>query len=274
VVKGIGDDCAVVDAGRGMYTLLTSDMIVEGVDFRRGEKPELVGRKALAVNLSDIAACGGIPQYALVSLGLPAASTVEAVTGMYRGMSRLAREFGMTVVGGDISRAPALTVDVSLHGSVEKENLVLREGAQEGDIILATGSFGGSIKGRHLRFTPRVKEARYLVNNFRVNAMIDSSDGLAQDLGHILEKSRAGCVLFESLIPQSKDSRGIDDALHSGEDFELIFTADRENAEAMLRSRRFLFSAIGSVTRRGTGMRMVDRGGRVRRVEPRGWRHF
>jgi thiamine-monophosphate kinase len=274
VIKGIGDDCAVIDTGSHAYTLMTCDMIVEGVDFERGERPQRIGRKALAVSLSDIAACGGLPHYALVSLGLPAKTPVAVVDELYRGMAALAREYGVSIVGGDISKAPTLTIDLSLYGSVEKHQLVLRDGAREGDIIFVTGSFGGSIKGKHLTFTPRLKESAFLVNNFKVNSMIDCSDGLAQDLQHILEASNAGCILFEHMIPQSKASKGIEDALFSGEDFELIFTVGQEAARGIMAQTQFEFYPIGSVAAPRSGMRIIDDKGRGGRLEPKGFRHF
>ena len=274
VVKGIGDDCAVVDAGLGRYTLLTCDMIVEKVDFRPNEKPGLIGRKALAISLSDIAACGGIPKFALVSLGLPRGFSVAKVEAMYKGMESLARKFGVSIVGGDVSKAPALTLDVSVYGSVEKQNLALRGGAQPGDTIFVTGSFGGSIKGKHLSFVPRLKESRYLVTHFRINSMIDCSDGLAADLGHIMEQSGTGCVIFENLIPRSKAARNLDDALYSGEDFELIFTASPDMSEDIAQARGFEFKPIGTVTSRRSGMRIVNIRGESRKLQPKGYRHF
>ncbi|MGE5308388.1 MAG: thiamine-phosphate kinase [Deltaproteobacteria bacterium] len=274
VIKGIGDDCAVVEAGMGRYTLLTCDMIVEKVDFRPAEKPALIGRKALAISLSDIAACGGIPKFALVSLGLPRGFSVAKVEAIYKGMEALARQFGVSIVGGDISSTPVLTLDVSVYGSVEKQNLVLRSGAQPGDTIFVTGSFGGSIKGKHLSFVPRLKESRYLVTHFRINSMIDCSDGLAADLGHIMEQSKTGCVIFENLVPKSKDARDLDDALYSGEDFELIFTASPDMAEDIAQARGFEFHPIGTVTGKRSGLRIVNIRGASRKLQPKGYRHF
>lgn len=274
VVKGIGDDCAVVEGGGENYTLLTSDMIVAGVDFKPGESPRLIGRKALAVSVSDIAACGGIPRYALVSIGLPKRFPVKAVDAIYGGMQKLAGEYGVNIVGGDISRSPQLTIDLSLHGVVEKKNLVLRSGAKDGDVIFVTGAFGGSIKGKHLRFAPRLKEARFLVEHFKVNAMIDCSDGLAQDLRHILAASRVGCVIFEGLIPLSGACRGIDDALYSGEDFELIFTVAAKDASRLMSVKEHDFIPIGNVSAARWGARIIGKKGVSRELSERGWSHF
>lgn len=274
VVKGIGDDCAVIDTGGADYTLLTCDMIVAGVDFEPEEQPRRIGRKALAVSISDIAACGGVPRYALVSLGMPANFPAASVNAIYDGMADLAEEYGVSIVGGDTSKAPVLTIDLSLYGTVEKKNLVLRSGAKEGDVIFVTGEFGGSIRGKHLMFTPRLKESRFLVNTVAVHAMIDCSDGLAADLHHILEASNAGCVLFEHLIPQAAASSGIEDALSSGEDFELIFTVSQEDAGRLVAEKAFDFHPLGSVTARRLGMRMVDAKGASRIIVPKGYRHF
>jgi thiamine-monophosphate kinase len=274
VIKGIGDDCAVLDTGAAAYTLMTCDMIVEGVDFKPGERLQRIGRKALAISLSDIAACGGLPRYCLVSLGLPKRFPVAGVDALYRGLTGLAKEYDVNIVGGDISRAPVLTVDLSLFGEVEKKNLVLRSGARERDVIFVTGSFGGSIRGKHLGFTPRLKESRFLVGNFKLNAMIDCSDGLAADLGHILEASNGGCVIFEHLIPQSKASAGIKDALFSGEDFELIFTANETEAKRIMATTEFEFFPIGSVVDRRSALRIIDGNGIPRNLEQKGFHHF
>ncbi|MDD5348329.1 MAG: thiamine-phosphate kinase, partial [Candidatus Omnitrophica bacterium] len=194
VVQGIGDDCAVIRYSRDEYLLYTCDMIVEGIDFTRGTDPVLVGRKAIAVSISDIAACGGIPSHCLVSLGLPKQTPVGVVDRLYKGITGIAREFNVDVVGGDISKADRLVLDVSMAGLVKHRHLALRSAARPGDILFATGSFGGSIRGKHLTFVPRLAESQYLVRNFGVHAMIDVSDGLLQDLSHILAESRVGVI--------------------------------------------------------------------------------
>jgi len=165
VIKGIGDDCAVLPYTAKQYLLYTCDMLVEGVDFRQNDDPALIGRKALAVSLSDIASCGGIPRWCLVSIGLAPGTLVHKIDTLYRGIVRLARRFCVAVVGGDISAAPKLVINTSVIGEVEKKKLVLRNGAQPGDIIFTTGEFGGSLKGKHLRFEPRLEEAAFLVKN-------------------------------------------------------------------------------------------------------------
>ena len=274
VIKGPGDDCAVVKFNRHYYQLLTCDMIVEGVDFKPHDKPSLVGRKALAVSLSDIAACAGIPKYAVVALGLPKHTRVETVDEICRGMFRLAREFKVNIVGGDISRSLRLTIDVSMTGLVEKKYLVLRNGASVGDFIFVSGALGGSISGKHLTFIPRVKEARFLAENFKINSMIDISDGLAQDLRHILEQSCAGAVIYADLIPRAHASVSLEDALYSGEDFELLFTMPRKEAGKLIALRPGVFHPIGHITDKKSGLRLIDRNCRERVIIPRGYKHF
>ena len=275
VIKGIGDDCAVLKYDKYNYQLLTCDMLVEGVDFTRKDKPFLVGRKALAVSISDIASCGGLPRYALVSLGMPKSASVDLVDKLYGGMISLAKLYKINIVGGDISSAKFLTINLSLLGEVKKKNLLLRCGAKPGDFIFVTGELGGSISGKHLKFTPRLKEARLLVKNFKINSMIDVSDGLVQDLSHILEESNAGAFIYEKLLPFSSQARDLADALYAGEDFELLFTMSRKEAGKLMRmKKRINCRLIGEIVDRKEGLRLVDRKGRVKLLNLRGFRHF
>ena len=274
VVCGPGDDCAVVKLNRSKYLLFTCDMLVEGVDFTGSDDPYLIGRKALAVSLSDIAACAGIPRYALVSLGLHKDTRLEYVDKLHRGMRDLARRYGVNLVGGDFSRSSKLTIDVSLTGEVEKRKLVLRNGSKAGDIIFVSGAFGGSIRGKHLRFTPRVKEARWLAANFKVNAMIDVSDGLMQDLGHILESSRVGALVYAGAIPLSPEARNLNDALYEGEDFELLFTLSAPEARRLARKGNKAFRPIGRIMPRSEGFSLVTESGCEKPARPGGFRHF
>lgn len=273
VIKGIGDDCAVLKFSPQKYLLFTCDMIGEGIDFTSRDDRALVGRKALAVCVSDIAACGGVPRHALVTLGIPSKTKVEDIDRIYKGLNVIAKEFKVNIAGGDISKAPKLTIDVSLLGEVEKKKLVLRSGAKPGDIIFVTGSFGGSIKGKHLIFTPRLKEARYLTENFKINAMIDVSDGLLQDLGHILKESKTGAVIYEDLIPVSPWADGLKSALGDGEDFELIFTLSLAGARRLKKTGRE-FIPIGEVTAEKFGVNLLDKNGKLKKIKPEGFTHF
>lgn len=274
VVVGSGDDCAVLKYSVDKYQLFSCDMLIEGEDFYSNEKPYLIGRKALAVSLSDIAACAGIPRHCVVSLGLPKNTSLKFTEQLFKGMHDLAKKYKVNIVGGDLSRVGKIIIDVSILGLVEKKKLVLRTGAKPGDIIFVTGYLGGSIKGKHLKFIPRLREARFLVNNFKVNSMIDISDGLAQDLGHILEESSVGAALYEDLIPISKDADGLKDALYSGEDFELVFTLSRKEAKRLCMQGLSNFRVIGEISKNKYELKLVGSRGREKNIQAEGFRHF
>lgn len=274
VVKGSGDDCAVLKFDKKRYQLFTCDMIVEGVDFLSKDKPQLIGRKALAISISDIAACGGLPRYAVVSFGIPKTTHVKRIDKIAEGMFNLAREYKVNIVGGDLSRTNRLIIDASMLGIVEKKFLVLRSGARIGDIIFVTGELGGSIRGRHLRFTPRLKEARFLVKNFKVNSMIDVSDGLAQDLGHILEQSKVGAIIYEDLIPVSKEAHNLREAIFMGEDFELLFTLSRKETKRLSKRNFGIFKPIGEVVEQRYGLRLIDKKNKEKILKLKGFQHF
>ena len=274
VFKGSGDDCAVLRLNKSSYQLFTCDMIIEGVDFSKTDSLQAVGRKALAISISDIAACGGFPKHAVVSLGLPKYMQVDQVDLLAKGIFDLAKKYKINIVGGDISASTKLIIDVSMLGEVEKHKLCLRRGAKYGDMIMVTGSFGGSIKGKHLKFTPRLKEARFLVDNFKISSMIDVSDGLIQDLGHILEQSSTGAVLYESLIPLSKEAKGIEEALCSGEEFELLFTVPRDQASKIIKSSKYRFSVIGEIMPASFGLRSINHKSKYSKLKLQGFKHF
>lgn len=275
VVKGPGDDCAVVARGAaGAYQLFTCDMLVEGVDFTARDDPFLVGRKAVAVSLSDIAACAGVPRYCLVSAGIPGKLSPRTVMRLFDGMRACLRQFDTALIGGDVSRSRDLVLDVTMVGEVKKKHLVLRSGARAGDLIFVTGPLGGTRSGKHLDFVPRVREARALAASCRLHAMIDISDGLCQDLGHICKESRVGAVLYEHLIPVRPQALSLDDALSGGEDFELLFTVSRADARRLSRERTRRAWCVGEVTPASRGLRLIDSSGRERTVTPRGFRHF
>ena len=193
VIVGIGDDAAVLEFDKKQYLLMTADMIVEDVDFRLpGSEPEQIGWKAVCCSVSDIAAMGGVPVWAVVSVGLPKKLALETVSKIYSGIKKAAQEFNVNLVGGDTSSADKLVIDVAMIGKVEKKKLALRSNAKLGDAVFVTGTLGGAVaSGKHLNFTPRVKESQALVNNFKINAMMDISDGLSSDLKHILQMSKA-----------------------------------------------------------------------------------
>lgn len=279
VVKGSGDDAAVIKWTGRKYLLLTCDMVIEDVHFKIAEaSPFQIGRKALARNISDIAAMGGIPRYALVSVGISRAAPISLVNGVWKGMNTLAKEHKINIVGGDMSASDKLVIDIALAGEVEKRNLVTRAGAKAGDLILVTGSLGGSIKGKHLDFTPRVKEARSLVKNFKINSMIDISDGLTLDLWRILDASEVGARIYRKAIPLSKDADSFEKAIYDGEDFELLFTMSVKEARRFFKTAlgkmETPVSLIGEVTDRRSGYVLIGKDGKAKILKPKGYLHF
>ena len=280
VVKGIGDDCAVIKISRKKYLLITIDMLLEDIDFKlKAATPYQIGWKSLACGLSDIASMGGIARYAVVSLGLPGRLSVEFIDELYRGIKTLARKFDVEIVGGDTNSSKKLVIDVALLGFTEPDKVALRSGARPGDIICVTGTLGGSYKSkRHLTFTPRLKEARYLVDNFKITSMIDISDGLSTDLNHIAKESGVGACIYEELIPVSKDAESVNAALNEGEDFELLFTLPLREARRLARKDLELNSVkitqIGEILDKKIGVRIIGRDGRVVDLKSKGFSHF
>ncbi|MFH1753412.1 MAG: thiamine-phosphate kinase [Candidatus Omnitrophota bacterium] len=279
VMLGIGDDAAVIKTDGDKCLLFASDMIVEGVHFDlKKAKPFDIGWKALCVNISDIAAMGGVPRYACVSAGINKNTKLRSTDGIYSGILSAARRFGVNIVGGDTSSSDKLVIDVSIIGEARKGEIIYRSGAKPGDVILVTGTLGGSIKGKHLKFTPRIRESQFLVKNFKINSMIDISDGLSSDLSHICKSSGVGAKIYESLIPLSKDARSVKSALSDGEDYELLFTVPKKGLSRMIkrfkkRSKTPL-AVIGEVTKKNAGIKIVDRFGRILSLTGRGFAHF
>jgi len=274
VFLGSKDDCAVLKFDKQRYQLFTCDMIIEGVDFTSRDKPYLIGRKAIAISVSDISACLGIPTHCLVSMGVPKHTPLRFIDSLFKGMQDICREYKVNIVGGDLSASSRIVIDVSMLGLVEKKKLALRSGAMPGDFIFVTGDLGGSIRGKHLKFTPRLNEARFLSRNFKVNSMIDISDGLVSDLSHILEQSKAGAFIYEGLIPISKQARGLSDALTSGEDFELLFTLSPKEARRLVKRKKTNFSLIGEVVERKYNFKLVYNSGKIKDIKLKGFSHF
>ncbi|MBP7056231.1 MAG: thiamine-phosphate kinase [Candidatus Omnitrophica bacterium] len=278
VVKGIGDDTAVIKWKRDRYLLFTCDMVIEDVHFTRKSAPPFeIGWKAMARNISDIAAMGGVPKYALISAGLDPDMSVSYIRQIKRGILSAADRFGINVVGGDTSKSSKLVIDISLIGEVEKDCLTLRSGARKGDVILVTGAIGGSSKGRHLNFMPRLEEARQIVKNFKVNSMIDVSDGLLIDLSRILRASSAGARLFKDSIPLSRDADSFEKAVSEGEDFELLFTMSVKEARRFfihgLRKMKTPVTLIGQITGNEKGFVLVTERGE-KKITGSGFLHF
>jgi thiamine-monophosphate kinase len=233
VVLGAGDDCAVLRGSpRDNLQLFKTDCVVEGIHFEGTSPPASVGWKAMARPLSDFAAMSGVPQFALVTLIIPGERTLDWAKKIYRGLEKAARTFDLAIVGGETSniKGPAV-ISVSLTGFVEKDRWVGRSGAKANDELFVTGRLGGSLRGRHLRFTPRIEESRWLTQNFPIHAMMDLSDGLGADLPRLARASGLGFEVDESAIPRQRGCN-VTQAISDGEDYELLFAiAPRVSAE-------------------------------------------
>ena len=290
VVVGPGDDCAVLDLGvPDRWLLLKTDAVVEGIHFLADAAPERVGHKALGRCLSDIAAMGGLPSAAVITLALPEQFDLDFVQGVYAGINALAQQHHLAIVGGETTTNPdRVLLSISVLGWVERGRAVRRAGAAAGDALFVTGDLGGSLAGKHLDFIPRLEEARWLAGHFPVHAMIDLSDGLAGDLRHILQASGVGAELLTSAIPISRAARlaaktdahakpPLAAALTDGEDFELLFTLPSTQAVALLdawkeRFPKLRLSCIGRITAEA-GIVLRDRQGR-RPLTDHGYTHF
>jgi len=226
VLVGPGDDCAVIDTGETL-TLLKSDAVIEGVHFLPNEKASRVGWKAVARVLSDFAAMAGQPDELLVTIALSHRTSLNWVQELYQGMSHCLTQHGGTIVGGETTSLPEgapIMISIAGRGTVAASQVVTRSAGQATDSIYVTGSLGGSIRGKHLDFTPRLKEANWLSENAKLTAMMDLSDGLAKDLPRLAKMSQCGFQIDRQSLPLS-DGVSIDQALNDGEDYELLFTS-------------------------------------------------
>jgi thiamine-monophosphate kinase len=245
VLVGPGDDCAVVQPPRGKnLLLLKTDCLVEKIHFESSANPVAVGWKAMMRPLSDFAAMSGIPQYALITLIVPAARSTSWVRKVYRGLNRAAARFKVGIVGGETSntRGPAV-ISVSVSGFVERNRWVSRRGGKKGDDLFVTGRLGGSIRGRHLRFVPRIEESRWLTRNFSIHAMIDLSDGLGADLPRLAAASKLGFKIDIGSLPLNPGCK-IDHAISDGEDYELLFAISPRERNRIERSWKKKFPKL------------------------------
>ncbi|CCQ91330.1 Thiamine-monophosphate kinase [Nitrospina gracilis 3/211] len=312
VVKGIGDDCAVYSQPGGNYLVVTADALIESVHFDLNTTtPEQLGWKTVAVNASDVAAMGAAPRFAVVTLGIPKTTKVNFLDRLYKGLGRACEAFGVDLVGGDTVSTPEhWMLSLTMLGETRKKRLFTRKGAKAGDAILMTGTVGDSALGlqilkspgkkwsgspadrkhliqRHLEPTARVKEtAKLAKSRLRVTSMIDVSDGLGQDLGHLLSASEVGAELWEASLPLSKPfentciKNGLEAgelALGGGEDYELLFTLKSEDVKKLLRS--FVnygtpVTQIGEVTARQGVVWVRTNGRRQTLRKPAGFNHF
>ncbi|MEX2026650.1 MAG: thiamine-phosphate kinase [Pirellulaceae bacterium] len=283
VPLGIGDDAAVLDLPSGNQWVVTTDMMTDGVDFHVGQhEPTRIGRKSLAVNLSDLAAMGARPVACFVSVALPRQGAESLARGIYEGIFALARQFDTAIGGGDTNSWDGkLVINVTAVGEVEMGQAWKRSGARPGDQILVTGEFGGSILGKHFDFTPRVAEAQWLATNAEVKAAIDVSDGLSLDLSRICQESGCGAVLDLHSIPiaaaaanQPDKLTPLEHALGDGEDFELILAVASEEADRLLALQPLgvPLTRIGQfVTEPGLWSQSAD--GTRAPLAPRGYEH-
>jgi len=301
VATGIGDDCAVLRVPPGHELLVTTDFSIEGVHFRRDwHAPEWVGRHCLTRGLSDIAAMGGEPLAAFLSLAVAGDVPQKWVGRFLKGLLALANEFKVPLAGGDMAQsASGIQADIVVVGSVPKGKAVLRSGAKPGDLIYVTGALGGSAavlaelklakskpasaessshpSGHSSRYShpqPRLAVGRSLRRQGVASAMIDLSDGLSTDLEHICQESRVGAEIEEASIPRAiapgKKRIAIEFALHGGDDYELLFTS---KAAVPSRVAGVPVTRIGQTTR-SPGMRLIGADGKARPLKAEGWEHF
>ncbi len=314
LLRGIGDDAAIIRQITGRETVVTTDLLVEDVDFHRNTtQPFLLGHKALAVSLSDIAAMGARPLWALLSIGLPQDIwDSDFLDGLYEGFFALADRYDVRLIGGDLSRtSERIVIDSMVIGECASGHAVLRSGAKPGDIIFVTGSLGGSAAGlrlieqgvrlekqhagdleshslqefllRHLRPEPRVGWGLVLGQEGLATTMIDISDGLSSDLHHLCNESKVGAFIESERIPVDRlvvelcGRRALDPlllALHGGEDFELLFTVFPQNVTHLPKKiDGVAVSYLGVIKEASDGVRIAE-GSRVWDLEPGGWQHF
>jgi thiamine-monophosphate kinase len=287
LLVGPGDDAAVLQMAGGERSVLTVDLLTDGVDFELDHvSPEQVGRKALAVNLSDLAAMAARPLAAVVALALPRDGGLRLAQQLYDGLLPLADKYELAIAGGDTnSWNGPLVVSVTLVGELTPAGALVRSGAQPGDAIVVTGSFGGSILGHHLDFEPRVHEVLALVERYPLHAGTDVSDGLSLDLSRVCEASGCGAAVELDKVPiapaaatlagrLADGSTALDHALADGEDFELILAVPSDAAEAMIAKQPLEcpLTCIGRFVHE-RGLWQVDAQGTLRLLEPRGFEH-
>ncbi len=314
VLLGVGDDCAILDLPGDMLLLTTCDSQVEGVHFTlETSSPQQTGRKALAVNLSDIAAMGGEPRYALISLILPPQFSPAVLDGVYAGLREEAERYATAIIGGNVSgvgKAGPLIIDITLIGAVERGHALTRSGARVGDTLFVTGSPGDSAAGlytllhselpypqaaqEHVRAAhrtpqPRVREGRALaqLGPQIVTAMLDISDGLSGDLAHLCTGSKVGARIEATRLPLSPALHAIatcagrdplDYALHGGEDYELLFTVapghEQSVREAIQSTTGTPITAIGTILPSEQGMKLLHADGREEPISVQSWNHL
>jgi len=266
VVVGPGDDCAALlgPPGRNTLILFKTDSILENVHFLADAPPRLIGRKSVARCVSDIAAMGGRPTQALVTLAVGAETPLRWVDSLYDGMQQLGEEIGFGICGGEtIHSVNGCMISVSMLGLVGEHDVVLRSGGQPGDLLYVTGHLGGSLAGHHLKFLPRVEEGVWLAANAQPSAMIDLSDGLAEDLPRMASASGTGYQIDWDALPLN---RGVTkkQAVSDGEDYELLFAIPESRVERLQAWTRFFpktpLTHIGNLVESSEGMHFEEHG--------------
>jgi thiamine-monophosphate kinase len=287
---GIGDDCAVLTLPRGHEILVTTDFILEGVHFRREWHPaDSVGHRCLARGLSDIAAMGGTPHSAFLSLALPRDLPQRWVDGFISGFLKLAKGYSVQLAGGDTAQSPnGVLADIIVVGTVPTGKAILRSTARPGDIIYISGTLGASVATlqelrsgkkprpsahpRHFYPDPRIAIGQHLREKKLASAMIDTSDGLSTDLRHICDESRLGAVIEQAALPAVDHEEGLQYALHGGEDYELLFTAP-PNRRISRQIAGTPITRIGQITR-GRQITLQTLDGKSHPLPAGGWQHF
>ena len=269
---GPGDDCAVIDSDPRSPTLLLlkTDALVERVHFLPSTPARAVGWKAAARVVSDFAAMGGRPEHFLVTLALPPETAVSWAEDLYRGIGDCLEKFGGLLAGGETSSVPpgsAAVISIAATGSVRREHLVLRSTAKPGDVLFVTGQLGGSIGGKHLDFTPRIRETSWLAAHHKPTAMMDLSDGLAKDLPRLAAASGCGFLIDEAKLPLTPGCTAAQ-AIGDGEDYELLFTVEPARAADLQSAWGPIFpdlalTCVGEMKGLGQGQELAG-----------GWEHF
>lgn len=250
--KHIGDDCAVLPGShRKMSFLFKTDAVVEGVHFTKRTTARLIGRKALARTLSDIAAMGGQPLAALITMGIPATMPIKRMRNVYSGMAQLARQYHVALVGGETTRCKDFFLSIAMLGQVQGYPPILRSTTRIGDDIWVTGRLGNTLPRKHLYFTPRLSEGQWLAQHHIAHAMMDISDGLASDLPRLAKASNVGFELKLEHLPLASGAN-VKAALCDGEDYELLFTTAPGQSHKWIRSWPFKtkVTCIGKIVRR------------------------
>jgi len=290
IFRGIGDDTAILEITKGHQLLVTTDLCIEDVHFRRAWHPaRCVGHRCLVRGLSDIAAMGGEPVACFLSLGLPSQLPQKWVDDFIHGLLNLARSFHVTLAGGDISSSEKVVADIVVTGQAPSGRAVLRSGARAGDRIYVTGELGGSAaqlqkllagekitpkpSDRHFYPQPRLEAGQWL-RQHGATAMIDLSDGLSTDLDHICAESRVSAVIDAAKLPIARNAN-LALALHGGEEYELLFTAPKK-AKLPPKIADIRVTEIGEVQKRSQSatIQLRDQHGHLRPLKPQGWQHF